>query len=128
MSGSTSRIVLGVELSTQWSAEGIKEERGPPLRSSEAPIGWLRWPRRLRDQLKVRCLRRGDVLTVPPAATQRLKQGRGVGVARGLRLHQSEQRRVIGVLGRQKTQIADGAELQLAATISRLLKAARSAA
>jgi hypothetical protein len=39
----------------------------------------------------------------------------GVGIARGLRLHQSDQRGVIGVLGGEQPEIVDGAELQLAA-------------
>src|ERR1700751_6481938 len=68
-----------------------------------------------RDKLDVPIFRRKRVLAVPPPAAQSLEQCRSVGVARSLRLDERKQCRVIGVLGSEQSEIADGAELQLAA-------------
>src|SRR5690348_9054590 len=54
------------------------------------------------------------VRPVPPAAAQRLKQCGGVGVAGGLRLNESNQSRLVGVLGGEQPEIGNGTELQLA--------------
>ena len=65
------------------------------------------------DELDVPLFRRGDVLPVPPAAAERLKQCRSVGVARGLRLYHGDQRGVVSILGGEQPEIANCAELQL---------------
>src|SRR6266849_288581 len=84
-----------------------------PLRSSVC---------RSRDQLDVPLFRRGDVLAVPPAAAERLKQRRGVGKTIGLRLHESDQSRLVSVLCGKQSQIIDGTELQLSARDSKALE------
>ena len=51
---------------------------------------------------------------MPPAAAQRLKQCRRVGVTAGLRLHEIDARLLIGLLRAQQRQIADISVLPLA--------------
>src|SRR5260370_3331250 len=70
--------------------------------------------KRSRHELDIPRLRRWGTLAVPPAATQCLEQRGGVGITGGLGLDEGEQRRLIGVLGGEQPEIADGAELQLA--------------
>src|SRR6266851_3822871 len=84
-----------------------------PLRSSVC---------RSRDQLDVPLFRRGDVLAVPPAAAERLRQRRGVRKTIGLRLHESDQSRLVSVLCGKQSQIIDGTELQLSARNSKALE------
>src|SRR5260370_35396291 len=77
---------------------------------------------RSRGQLDVPLFRRGAVLAVPPAAAERLKQRRGVRKAIGLRLHESDQSRLVSVLCGKQSQIIDGTELQLSARNSKALE------
>ena len=42
---------------------------------------------------------------VPPAAAERLEQGGGVGIARGLGLHEADARLLVGLLGAQQRQL-----------------------
>ncbi len=44
----------------------------------------------------------GEILPVPPAAAQSLKQSRGVGVAAGLGLHEGDARLLVGLFGAQQ--------------------------
>ena len=55
-----------------------------------------------------------DIGAVPPAAAERLEQGGGVGEAVGLGLHERDARGLLGLLGIEQRDEADGAELQLA--------------
>src|SRR5471032_3340868 len=55
----------------------------------------------------------GQGFTVPPTATERLKQRRGIGKARALRLHQSDARLLVGALRIEQRQIAYRAQLVL---------------
>src|ERR1700674_5610256 len=52
-----------------------------------------------------------DVGAVPPAAAERLEQGRRVRQPRGLRLHQGEAGLLVGALCVEQRQIGDGAGL-----------------
>jgi hypothetical protein len=55
------------------------------------------------------------VVTVPPAAAERLEEGRGIGEAQGLRLHQGQMCRLIRLLGSEHRIVSDGALLELLA-------------
>ena len=46
-----------------------------------------------------------QVLAMPPAAAQRLKQGRGIGEAAGLGLHQRDARLLIGLFGVRRASV-----------------------
>src|SRR5271157_5683090 len=66
------------------------------------------------NELDIPCFWRSDIGAVPPTAAQGLEERSGIGIAAGLCLHESDQRRIIGVLGSKQPEIGDGAELQLA--------------
>jgi len=58
----------------------------------------------------------GQGFAVPPAAAERLKQGRGIGIARSLRLHKADAQRSyqqarIGLVQAQAARYADSAAL-----------------
>jgi hypothetical protein len=60
-------------------------------------------------------LRRDDIRAIPPTAAERLEQRRCIGIAVGPRLHQIDDCLLIGLLSIEQRQVADGAELELAA-------------
>src|ERR1700730_5913351 len=63
------------------------------------------------DQGRYRALVLGnDVRAVPPAAAERLEQGRRVRQPRGLRLHQREAGLLVGALCVEQRQIGDGTD------------------
>src|SRR6516225_6110019 len=55
----------------------------------------------------------GEILPVPPAAAQRLKQRRRIGVAAGLSLHQADACLLIGLLGAEQREVTGVAVLPL---------------
>ncbi len=94
--------VLECEESAEHDAHGDQHDDHALDHVSQSPSGPLRVVGDLRD-----------IGAMPPAAAQRLKQCRRVGVAIGLGLHEADARLLPGPLRVQQREIVDGAELIL---------------